>query len=321
MSFVAVAVGGASLIGGLTSAVIGSNAANNAASTQSNAAITAANIQSQSAAQALQFQRDQFNTSQNNIAPWLQTGSGALANLSYLLGINPQGNVPGTGTTQFTGPNGQNTVTTPGVPLSSTVNPNIGAFGSLAKSPDFVAPTAATEQNDPGYQFRLAQGMKALEGSAAAKGNLITGGTAKAEQQFGQDYASNEYGNVYNRALQSYNLGLTNSTNEFNKFAALAGVGQQAANTITQAGTTAANNSSTIALDSGNAQASGINNAAAATASGYYNGANALSGALTGLGSNVSQLALLNKLLAKPPASGGIYGGTGTSDGPDGWEG
>jgi hypothetical protein len=71
----------------------------------------------------------------------------------------------------------------------STVNPSLGAYGSLSQ---FQAPTAATEQNDPGFQFRLQQGQQALERSAAAKGGLLTGGTAQAEQQFGQDYASNE---------------------------------------------------------------------------------------------------------------------------------
>ncbi len=54
---------------------------------------------------------------------------------------------------------------------------------------------------DPSYQFRLQEGQQALERSAAAKGTLLTGGTAKALARYGQDYASTEYGNVYNRAF------------------------------------------------------------------------------------------------------------------------
>lgn len=65
----------------------------------------------------------------------------------------------------------------------------------------FEAPTAVTMENDPGYQFRLEQAKKALERSAAARGTLLTGGTAKALGRYMQDYASGEFQNVYNRAL------------------------------------------------------------------------------------------------------------------------
>ena len=68
----------------------------------------------------------------------------------------------------------------------------------------FQAPTAADETNDPGYNERLAQGQQALQQSAAAQGTLLTTGTQKALERYGQDYASNEYQNVYNRALGQY---------------------------------------------------------------------------------------------------------------------
>lgn len=69
---------------------------------------------------------------------------------------------------------------------------------------NFVAPTALDEQNDPGYLARLNLADLGLNKSAAAHGTLLTGGTQKDIGQFNQDYASNEYGNVYNRALQAY---------------------------------------------------------------------------------------------------------------------
>lgn len=73
----------------------------------------------------------------------------------------------------------------------------------VGPAPDkFVLPTgqAALEQ-DPGYQFRIDQGLKSLEQSAAAKGMLRTGGSLKNIQDFGQRAASQEYQNAVDRAL------------------------------------------------------------------------------------------------------------------------
>lgn len=111
---------------------------------------------------------------------------------------------------------------------------------------------------DPGYQFRLSEGMKALERQAAARGGLISGGALKAAGRYGQDYASNEYQNAYNRALSQYNT-----------TAALAGVGQTATNQMVNAGQAMASNV-------GEAGAA----AAQARASGYMGTANALSSGL-----------------------------------------
>ena len=56
-------------------------------------------------------------------------------------------------------------------------------------------------QSDPGYQFQLEQGMNALEGSAAARGNLLSGNTLKAIQGYGQDLASQYTDKILNRGL------------------------------------------------------------------------------------------------------------------------
>jgi len=53
---------------------------------------------------------------------------------------------------------------------------------------------------DPGYGFRLREGERALERMQAARGNLLSGGAIKAGQLFGQDLASQEYMNAFNRA-------------------------------------------------------------------------------------------------------------------------
>jgi hypothetical protein len=73
---------------------------------------------------------------------------------------------------------------------------------------DFAAPGVDGMFADPGYQFRLDQGRKALEQSAAGRGTLRTGGTLKDILGYGQNMASQEYGNVYNRALNAYNTNL-----------------------------------------------------------------------------------------------------------------
>lgn len=73
--------------------------------------------------------------------------------------------------------------------------------------PDFHVPTwQEVQQNDPGYQFRLKGGTDALERSAAARGTLRTGGTLKDVLDYGQNFATNEYGNAFNRAKDAYQL-------------------------------------------------------------------------------------------------------------------
>ena len=62
-------------------------------------------------------------------------------------------------------------------------------------------------QMDPGYGFRFAEGAKALERSAAARGNLLSGNTGRALQAYGQNLASQEYGAAYNRLAGLANIG------------------------------------------------------------------------------------------------------------------
>lgn len=75
---------------------------------------------------------------------------------------------------------------------------------------------------DPSYQFRLQQGQDAIQSGAAAQGGLLSGATLKALQSYGQDYASQEYQNAYNR----FN---TDQTNQYNRLSNLVGMGQNAA--------------------------------------------------------------------------------------------
>lgn len=61
--------------------------------------------------------------------------------------------------------------------------------------------------SDPSYQFRLKQGQESLENSAAARGGALSGNALRAISDYGQESASQEYGNEFNRWMQKLGLG------------------------------------------------------------------------------------------------------------------
>ena len=128
-------------------------------------------------------------------------------------------------------------------------------------------------QQDPGYNFRLAEGEKALNRSFASKLGVQSGAASKALNRFNQDYASNEFGKAYDR----YN---TNQTNQWNRLGTLSGSGQTAANTLGNQGAQAATQANSYLLDSAqnradasaakyNQWSSGINQAMAMFTGGF----------------------------------------------------
>jgi hypothetical protein len=171
----------------------------------------------------------------------------------------------------------------------------------------FVAPTADQAAQMPGYQFQLQQGQQALQNSAAARGGLLSGGTAKALDQYSQGLASTDYQNLYNQALtqyqQAYNIFNQNQSNVFNRYAALAGIGQTSAQQLSNAGLTTGNNVANTLLTSGAQIGGDIQNAAAANASGYIGAANAYGGAISNLGGLAQLLPLYRSLQSNPTAS------------------
>ena len=80
---------------------------------------------------------------------------------------------------------------------------------------DFQAPTGQSILSDPSYQFRLEQGQKALDASAANRGTLRTGGHLKDTLGYGQNFASQEYGNIYNRAAEQYGTNRNNAQQNY----------------------------------------------------------------------------------------------------------
>jgi len=156
---------------------------------------------------------------------------------------------------------------------------------------------------DPGYAFRMSEGMKALERSAAARGGLLSGATLKGTQRYGQDLASQEYQNAFNR-YQAERAGT------LNPYQALAGTAQTSANVLGgQAGQYGANVSNILG-SYGAGQAANIIGSGNAAAAGYMGGANAIAGGV-GQGINFYQnQQLMNRLMPQQMAgpSAGYYG-------------
>jgi hypothetical protein len=131
------------------------------------------------------------------------------------------------------------------------------------RSPEmqFTPFSADKFQADPGYAFRLSEGMKGLDRTAAARGGLLSGATLKGAQRYGQDLASQEYQNAYNRYNNDYNMRL-------GPLQTLAGYGQGAINNLTNTtGAYGANQAENIATG-GNIRASSYLNASDAFARG-----------------------------------------------------
>ncbi len=189
----------------------------------------ASNAQVKAQDQAIAEQRRQYDQTRADYAPWRDTGQAALSRLASIYGLW-------------------------GGPATGTMSPD----GTWTQDSDFSSFYAS-----PDYEFRMAEGVKAIDRSAAARGLLNSGAAVKAQQRFGQGLASAEFGNYWNR------------------LAGLAGVGQAATDSTTAAGTNAANNISNAYINQGNARASAYLNTGSAI-NGTIN--NVLGGYLSGWG-------------------------------------
>lgn len=222
-------------IGGVAAAGISGGLAYAGQKGVAKASDNAAQLQQQEAAQSLAFQKQEFNTEQENQAPFLKAGQSAIGDLSGLL-------APGGGLSQ-------------------------GWTGS------FTAPTAAEAEATPGYQFTLDQGRNAIQNSAAAQGNLLSGGTEAALDQYSQGLASTNYQQAFNNANTTYNSAYNtfqnNQANQFNRLASVAGLGQTTAGQLGSEGQAAANNVTNTNLTTGSQIGQDYLNAASSRASGY----------------------------------------------------
>jgi len=160
----------------------------------------------------------------------------------------------------------------------------VNALPELVAASKYTPFTMNKFQADPGYAFRLKEGQKRLERSAAARGGLISGAALKAATEYGQEMGSQEYTNAFNRyqAERQARLG---------PLQAMTGMGQTTAQQIGAAG-------SNMAGNVGEAYMGGAN----ARASGYVGGANALT---SGLGTYLNYSQGQNMMSALRGGGGG----------------
>lgn len=254
---------------GVTGALIGSAVIGAGASVVSGN--KAAKAAAKGADQAAQIQKYQYDTTREDYAPYRQVGYGALEKLAGLSGV------------EYTNPSKVNwDAYVAGNPdamanwnsLTAKQRQEFGStqqFGQYHYEKDgsrrdlskFMvggaqaggsSPNYSDFEKSPGYLFRLQQGQKAIERSAAARGGLYSGATMKALDTYSQGVASDEFGNYVNR------------------LSALAGIGQSATGSTAAAGAQAAGG-----------MASAAQNAGAARASSYVNAGNAINSAVGGM--------------------------------------
>jgi len=287
--------------GMIVSSVIGFVGGNKAADTQAGAARDAASTQAASNREAIALQREMFEKQNQLQEPFRQAGIAGQNQLLTLLGLAPSG-VQGSGGGGGGGFGGgvanavANAATRQLQGSGLQVNRNSPDFGKYA-SAEFGADKFKT---DPSYAFRMAEGMKALERSAAARGGLLSGATMKGIQRYGQDLASMEYQNAFNRYQ-------TERTNTLNPFQSLAGVAQTSANTLgSQAGTYGANVGNLMS-------ATGASNANALLAAGNAR-ASAYQGYGTAAGQAIQGINSFFRNQSTPSYSGPSYGSNSSFD-------
>jgi len=269
MSWVAVGIGGATLVSGVMA---------------SNAAGKASKAQTKAAKNATQAELDMYYQGRADMAPWLAAGEWALGmekdtSQEPLLGYDAWKAKNGIQTqAQPTPRNLTQDEWDRGVQRQqSFVDPNLAAYnayvddwnrnkrefkpsgtfreGSLL---DKINKGPGDYTKSPGYEFRLGEGVKARERGASARGNVLSGEEAKALTKFGQDYGTQDYDNFLSRFYQS-----------LTPLQSLAGVGQTTAGQTAQMG-----------MQTGQSVGQNYLAAGDARASGYINQANVATGAI-----------------------------------------
>jgi hypothetical protein len=216
------------------------------------AAKSAAGTQATAEGKAISLQQQEWEQQQANEAPFLAAGESALPQLE-----------------------------------ADITNPD---FSKYPGGP-FTAPTLAEAEQTPGYQFTLGQGTQAINEQAAATGDLLSGTTGTALEQYGEGLAGSTYNADYQRALQTYmeNYGVWNqdTTNQVNRLQTLANLGSNTAQQLGTFGQQAATNQGNETVGLGTALASGTVGAANAVSSGF--------GGLTNFASSLPLYSLLGQ--------------------------
>jgi hypothetical protein len=239
----------------ITAAMIGAGGALLGGAIAGSGARQAASTQADAATRAAELQKSTFDQQMALQEPYRQAGLTGQNRLMELLGLGG----------------------------------NAGAAGYGKYAQDFGM---SDFQADPGYAFRLAEGQKALDRQAAARGGLISGGALKAATRYGQDMGSQEYQNAFARYQ-------TNRANQLQPLGNLMSSGQSAASNQGAAAGNYGTNAGNLGMAAGQA-----------IGAGQLGAANTFSNALnTGISSYQNQTNFNNWLARNqnPIASSGTY--------------
>jgi len=216
------------------------------ASKQAKATTKAADAAAESSRYAADLQKQMFDKQLELQAPFRASGLAAQNRLNELLGLGPRYdqsfNNFNAGAYLNANPDAKAWVASksmmPGANAEKLAYEHFVADGSRRTGDFFRNQAPAADygkyardfsmqdfQVDPGYAFRVSEGMKALDRQAAARGGLISGGALKAAQRYGQDMGSQEYQNAFNR----YQV---NRANQLNPLQSITGAGQTATNQL-----------------------------------------------------------------------------------------
>lgn len=182
---------------------------------------------------------------------------------------------------------------------------NSGRLNALLESNPFNY-TPGQFEADPGYEFRMKEGLGRVTQSRAVGGLLKSGSALKALNDYAQGQASQEYGAWFNRD-QARIAGQNDTTSRYvNALANQQGVGMAAGSALAGVGqnyvnTTSANNNNAATV-TGNAALAGANQ----TGNLVGQGINALSYAVgNGVGQRGSSYAPANTYQGQPQMWGG----------------
>lgn len=297
----------------LLSGILGSQSADKQAQAQR----SAARAQADASRYGMDLAQGRFDQVRSDLQPFLRAGQGATTGL-HDVGLAGQYDTSFDPYQQYQ--------------TNSSV-PEYTPFGvdPMSVYQQTTQPFEFNPEDDPSYQFRLQQGIDAIEGSAAARGGLFSGQTGKDLMEYGQGLASDSYKDAFSRDLatkgqvgQAYGLAAGQNIADqrenlarrqmgqseyynaltadsarrqdaFNRTMGLAGMGQNAAAQVGQQGTATTGIQSQLASDAARAYGQGQIGSAQAYGQASQNWGNQFAG----LGSGMSNYLMLDQLYGR----------------------
>lgn len=171
---------------------------------------------------ALKYQIFSDQQARNDLAPYRQAGYGALNALNRAMGLSQVGvpqDQPLTVQQIYKGQYGSMGAPAGGYSITPEIQESLRAAGYDIPAKYSYSGNTYTEAGQPvddryggfyaspGYQFRMDEGISALDKSAAARGRLRSGAQNKALTRYGQGLASEEFSNYTNNLARIAGLG------------------------------------------------------------------------------------------------------------------